>query len=132
MPMETNNQSWRTRFFHSQFWFGFKKDHVAQVSALVLVVCATVALLAPVIAPHDPYDPSTIDIMDSELPPSWESDGDERFWLGTDAQGRDLWSAIIYGTRISLTIGICAVLLQAFLGITIGFAPRDTRRPIQL
>ena len=60
--------------------------------------------------------------MDSELPPSWESEGDERFWLGTDAQGRDLWSAIIYGTRISLTIGICAVLLQAFLGITIGLA----------
>ena len=54
------------------------------------------------------------------MPPSWEADGDARFWLGTDAQGRDLWSTIMYGTRVSLTIGICAVLLQAFLGIVIG------------
>jgi peptide/nickel transport system permease protein len=57
--------------------------------------------------------------MDSEIPPAWLENGDMRFALGTDAQGRDMLSTILYGTRISLMIGICAVLLQAFLGISI-------------
>jgi peptide/nickel transport system permease protein len=60
--------------------------------------------------------------MNSELPPSWQEEGDSQFWFGTDAQGRDLWSTILYGTRISLTFGFCAVLLQALLGIIIGLA----------
>ena len=114
--------SWISRARRSQFWHSFKKDRIAQVSLLILIAATSMALLAPLVAPHDPYDASSIDIMDSELPPSWESGGDDRFWLGTDAQGRDLWSAIMYGTRISLTIGICAVLLQAVIGITIGLA----------
>jgi peptide/nickel transport system permease protein len=72
------------------------------------------------IAPYNPYDPTIIDIMDSEIPPIWQEGGDSRFLLGTDAQGRDLFSTILYGTRISLIIGISAVLLQAFLGISLG------------
>jgi peptide/nickel transport system permease protein len=83
---------------------------------------AALAFFAPFVAPYDPYDPAHIDIMDSELPPQWLDEGDERFTLGTDDQGRDMWSTILYGTRISLTIGICAVLLQAFLGIIIGLS----------
>ena len=71
-------------------------------------------------APFDPYDPIQIDIMDSEIPPVWMEEGDQRFLLGTDVQGRDLLSTILYGSRISITIGIFAVLLQAFLGISIG------------
>ncbi len=79
------------------------------------------ALLAPVIAPHNPYDLTTIDIMDSEIPPVWDGEeGDSRFLLGTDPQGRDMLSTILYGMRISLTIGFFAVLLQAFLGVSIG------------
>lgn len=108
------------RFKDSHFWHSFKHDRVAQVSFTILLVTVLLALLAPVIAPYDPYDLAQIDIMDSETPPSWENSGDERFWLGTDIQGRDMWSTILYGTRISLTIGLCAVLLQAFLGIVIG------------
>jgi peptide/nickel transport system permease protein len=108
------------RFKTSHFWHSFKRDRVAQVSFAVLAMAVILALLAPLIAPYDPYDLAQIDIMDSEIPPSWESSGDERFWLGTDIQGRDMWSTILYGTRISLTIGVCAVLLQAFLGIVIG------------
>lgn len=79
-----------------------------------------VALLAPLISPFNPYDPSSIDIMDSELPPVWQDGADGRFLLGTDAQGRDMLSTILYGTRVSLLIGLCAVLLQATLGIVIG------------
>lgn len=108
------------RFKSSHFWHSFKRDKVAQVSFGILVIAVLLALLAPLIAPYDPYDLAQIDIMDSEIPPSWEGSGDERFWLGTDIQGRDMWSTILYGTRISLTIGVCAVLLQAFLGIIIG------------
>ncbi|MEZ5537283.1 MAG: ABC transporter permease [Thiolinea sp.] len=108
------------QFKSSHFWHSFKQDKVAQVSFGVLIIAVVLALLAPLIAPYNPYDLAQIDIMDSEIPPSWESSGDERFWLGTDIQGRDMWSTILYGTRISLTIGVCAVLLQAFLGIVIG------------
>ena len=85
-----------------------------------MLTYAILALFAPLLAPFDPYDVASIDIMDSEIAPSWAEEGDERFWLGTDAQGRDLWSTILYGTRVSLTIGLCAVALQAVLGICIG------------
>lgn len=75
---------------------------------------------ASFIAPYDPYDASQIDIMNSEIPPGWEDEGDAAFLLGTDAQGRDMLSTILYGTRVSLMIGLCAVALQALLGIVIG------------
>lgn len=110
------------RFLGSHFWHSFKTDRVAQVSFFIFAFVVIVALCAPLIAPFDPYDLAAIDIMDSEIPPSWKAGGEDRFWLGTDAQGRDMWSTILYGTRLSLTIGICAVLLQAFLGITFGLA----------
>lgn len=80
------------------------------------------ALLSPVIAPTNPYDLSAIDIMDSELPPSWMEEGDERFLLGTDDQGRDVLSTILYGSRLSLTIGFLAVAVQLTLGIIIGLS----------
>ncbi|WP_025898033.1 ABC transporter permease [Sneathiella glossodoripedis] len=108
-------------FLGSDFVYRFKKDKVALVSFSLVVTLILAALLAPVIAPHNPYDLTTIDIMDSELAPIWtDGDTDERFLLGTDPQGRDLLSTILYGMRISLVIGIFAVMLQAFLGVTIG------------
>jgi len=108
-------------FLDSDFVFRFRRDPVAQGSLFVFLAFALAAFLAPLIAPYDPYDPTQIDIMDSEIPPAWqESENEGRFLLGTDAQGRDMLSAILYGTRISLTIGVFAVLMQAFLGVTIG------------
>ncbi|MCV5262915.1 ABC transporter permease, partial [Escherichia coli] len=80
------------------------------------------ALAAPILAPTDPYDLTSIDIMDSELPPSWMDGGEERFVLGTDEQGRDILSTILYGSRLSLTIGFLAVGLQLVLGIIIGLS----------
>lgn len=88
--------------------------------AILLALIATLALLAPLIAPHDPWDPAALDIMDSELPPAWEPGGDPRFRLGTDAQGRDMLSAILYGAGISLAIGLLAVAIQAGVGIGLG------------
>ncbi|MDI3323241.1 ABC transporter permease [Pontibacterium granulatum] len=108
------------RMKDSNLWHSFSRDRVAQLSFAIFVAYAVLALFAPLLAPFDPYDVASIDIMDSEIAPSWAEEGDERFWLGTDAQGRDLWSTILYGTRVSLTIGLCAVALQAVLGICIG------------
>ncbi len=105
---------------NSAFLRKFLKDRVAIVSFLVLVTFVSAATLAPVIAPQNPYDLTQIDIMDSEIPPVWQEEGDPRFILGTDHQGRDMLSTILHGTGISLTIGVFAVLLQAFLGISIG------------
>lgn len=117
---EPTPSAWQ-RFKDSNIGHSFIRDRVAQISFTIFLGYVIMALFAPVIAPFDPYDPNQIDIMNSELPPSWnEESGDPQFWLGTDAQGRDLWSTILYGTRISLTIGICAVLLQATIGIIIG------------
>lgn len=91
-------------------------------SFAVFLVFVLGALLSPVIAPTNPYDLSSIDIMDSELPPSWMEEGDERFLLGTDDQGRDVLSTILYGSRLSLTIGFLAVAVQLTLGIIIGLS----------
>ncbi len=109
-------------FRRSPIYHSFVGSKVAMVSFAVFALFVVLALLAPVIAPYDPYDLATLDIMDSEIPPAWQDGGESRFSLGTDAQGRDMWSTILYGTRISLMIGLCAVLLQAFLGIVIGLA----------
>lgn len=98
----------------------FKKDRASFVALLLLGLLAVLCLAAPLIAPYDPYDPNIIDILDSELPPMWQVEGDARFLLGTDTQGRDMLSAILYGTGISLLIGLAAVVIQAILGISLG------------
>jgi len=90
------------------------------IAAVVLGVIAIAVALAPVIAPHNPFDLSSFDVLDSGLPPSWLAGSDPRFLLGTDAQGRDLFSAILYGTRISLIVGLLAVAIQAAIGIPLG------------
>ena len=110
------------QFKQSNVWYSFTRDKIAIVCFVILVVMAGAAILAPVLAPTNPYDLSTIDIMDSEYPPAWEADGDERFLLGTDDQGRDMYSTILYGMRTSLMIGFFAVMLQMFFGIVLGLS----------
>lgn len=108
------------RFRDSYLWYSFKSDRTAQLCLAVFICLVVAAFAAPLIAPTDPYDLRQIDIMASELPPFWVDGADERYSLGTDAQGRDLWSIILYGTRVSLLIGFGAVILQALLGVTFG------------
>ncbi len=98
----------------------FLTDPVAICAGTVLFVLVMMAVFAPWIAPQNPYDLLQLDIMDSEMPPSWSPGGDDRFLLGTDAQGRGVLSTIMYGTGISLLIGIGAVIVQGILGITLG------------
>ena len=113
------NRTWQ-RFKSSYLLFSFKQDRTAIFSFVVLLVLLTTGLLAPLISPYNPYDPSNIDIMNSELPPAWMDAGEGAFLLGTDIQGRDLLSTMIYGLRLSILIGLGAVALQAFLGVVVG------------
>jgi peptide/nickel transport system permease protein len=111
--------TWK-RFKSSYFFYSFKRDPVAIASASVFIFLVALAFLAPVVAPFDPYDTTTIDILDAEIPPSWMEGGEARFWLGTDIQGRDLYSTMLYGLRTSVIIGLGAVIFQSFVGIIIG------------
>ncbi len=105
-----------------RFLANFAADRTALASFLVVAVFVLAAVFAPLIAPQNPYDPAQIDIMDSEIPPVWQAGGDPRFLLGSDNQGRDMLSTILYGTGISLLIGVFAVMMQAVLGVSIGLA----------
>lgn len=116
----TSEPSRWAQIWNSNIAYSFRRNPVAVASLLVFAMITVMSFLAPLIAPFDPYDPAQIDIMNSEYPPVWVDGADPLFMLGTDDQGRDLWSTILYGTRLSLLIGICAVGLQAFLGISIG------------
>jgi len=113
-------QTRRQKLKESYLLYSFKRDKVAMVSFAILVILLFAALFAPLLAPYNPYDPTVIDIMDAELPPSWMEEGESRFFLGTDIQGRDLVSTMLYGLRISVLIGIGAVILQAVIGIGVG------------
>jgi len=109
-----------SRFRNSYLLYSFKRDPVAILSFSILSALILISILAPVIAPYNTYDTATFDIMDGETPPQWMEGGSESFLLGTDIQGRDLLSTMIYGLRVSLLIGVGAVLLQAFVGILVG------------
>ena len=93
---------------------------VTLLAALVVLFLFLLALVAPLIAPTNPFDPSANNLADSLTPPLWDARGDPRFLLGTDDQGRDLFSAILYGLRVSLLIGVLGVLLAAVVGVALG------------
>lgn len=90
------------------------------LAAFVALALVLAAAFAPLLSPFDPTDIATYNLADSELPPRWTLDGDPRFLLGTDNQGRDLYSAILYGARVSIGIGAASVLTAALFGITLG------------
>ncbi|PSU30215.1 ABC transporter permease [Photobacterium lutimaris] len=119
---QTTTPSRLQRFLDSDFIYHFKRDKVAMLSFAVFLACALSAAFAPLLAPVNPYDPTAIDIMDSEMAPVWMEYSDPRFLLGTDPQGRDILSTILYGMRISLIIGILAVAVQMVLGVVIGLS----------
>lgn len=100
--------------------YSFRRSPVAILAALVTLGLIMAAILAPWIAPHDPFDVASLLLINSELPPSWAEGGDPRFLLGTDMQGRDILSAILYGLRISLTVGFISVVISTAIGVAIG------------
>jgi peptide/nickel transport system permease protein len=107
-------------FLDSDLLHSFLRSKLVVVAALVSVLIFVAAFLAPGIAPHNPYDLKSLSLLDANTPPAWETGGERRFLLGTDDQGRDILSTILYGTRSSLQIGICSVLLASVLGLSLG------------
>ncbi len=108
------------KFKESYFLYSFKRDKVAIFSFIVLTIFLLLALAAPWVAPMDPYDAVNIDIMNSEIPPVWMEEGSREFLLGTDNQGRDMLSTMLYGLRTSIVIGLGAVALQGIIGVIVG------------
>jgi peptide/nickel transport system permease protein len=108
------------RFKDSDLLESFLHARLVVVAALLTALLLGAALLAPLIAPYDPYDLRSLSLLDADTPPAWEARGDARFLLGTDDQGRDILSTILFGTRASLLIGACSVLLAIGLGVSLG------------
>jgi peptide/nickel transport system permease protein len=108
------------RFLDGDVWHSFRNSPVAMLAALTAFVCIVGALGAPWLAPHNPYDLATIDLSDARLPPAWMEGGAAKFPLGTDDQGRDILSTIMYGARISLFVGMAAVAISVVLGVSLG------------
>ncbi|KFC73878.1 ABC-type dipeptide/oligopeptide/nickel transport system, permease component [Bosea sp. LC85] len=108
------------RFLDSDIGWSFCRTPAAWLSTLVLVLLIATAFLAPLIAPQNPHDLAQVFIDKAEIPPIWQASGEWPFLLGTDPQGRDVLSAILYGTRVSLLIGIAAVIVSMGLGVTVG------------
>ncbi len=108
------------RWWDSDIAYSFRKSPVAVGAAVVAVVLVFAAVFAQWVAPLNPFDLATINLLDASKPPSWLAGGDPRFLFGTDDQGRDVFSAILFGMRISLAIGVASVLLSIVLGVGLG------------
>ncbi|WP_237215753.1 ABC transporter permease [Falsiroseomonas oryziterrae] len=107
-------------FFDSDLWWSFTRNPVTVVSAIVAAICIGGAVLAPWIAPHNPFDLASLQLLDAFKPPAWDADGERTYLLGTDDQGRDVLSAIMYGARVSLLVGFLAVVMSVTIGVTAG------------
>ena len=108
------------RWRDSDVWHSFKRSPTAIVAAVIAAVCLFCSLFAPWVAPHNPFDLATLNLMDSRLPPAWMDGGNPSYLLGTDDQGRDILSALFYGARISLLVGLASVLLSLVVGVALG------------
>jgi peptide/nickel transport system permease protein len=89
-------------------------------AGLIAFVCLFCAVFANWVAPHNPFDLATLELSDAFLPPLWLADGNPKYLLGTDDQGRDILSAIMFGARISLMVGLASVMLSAVVGVSLG------------
>ncbi|HEX3350657.1 MAG TPA: ABC transporter permease [Acetobacteraceae bacterium] len=108
------------RFLDSDFVYSFRHSPVAMVCAIVVLIIIIGAFFCGWLAPHDPFDLASLNLLDSMQPPAFLADGTWSFPLGTDDQGRDVLSAVMYGTRISLIVGIFAIVFALIVGVSIG------------
>ena len=108
------------RFLDGDLFFSYRSSPVAIGASLVALAMILGALLAPWIAPHQPFDLASLNLADSLLPPAWTAEGLASFALGTDDQGRDVLSTILYGSRISIMVGLASVVLSLVLGVGLG------------
>jgi peptide/nickel transport system permease protein len=108
------------RALDSDIFYSFRRSRLTMVAAAITLLFFLLAIVAPLIAVQNPFDPAELQLMNSRIAPLWTADGQSPFLLGTDEQGRDVLSAILYGLRISLIVGILGVILSGALGIALG------------
>ena len=108
------------RWSNSDVGHSFLNSPTAVVAAVIALICVVCAAFAPWIAPHNPFDLATLELGNARLPPAWSEGGNPSFVLGTDDQGRDILSALMYGARISLAVGLASVLLSVGVGVALG------------
>ena len=108
------------RFFNSDIFYSYSRSPITIIASIITLLIFICSIGAPLIAPQNPFDMASLDLMDSHIPPAWDEEGDARFFLGTDDQGRDLFSAILYGSRISLLVGFSSVIFALILGVGLG------------
>lgn len=108
------------KFWNGDLAWSWRHQPVAIIATIMLAVLLVASFGAGWIAPHNPFDLATIDLMDALKPPVWDAEGSAKYLLGTDSQGRDLLSALMYGTRVSLLIGLASVLGAMLMGIVLG------------
>ena len=104
----------------SDLGYSFRHSPMAMVAALIAFICLFCALFAPWVAPTNPFDMVALELSDSLLPPIWQEGSNPKYLLGTDDQGRDILSALMYGARISLLVGLASVFLSVIVGVTLG------------
>lgn len=107
-------------FFQSEFFYNFRRSPAAVAGALIVVLVLLVALIGPCFTVQDPYNMAELQLADAYKPPFWMEGGDPKFLLGTDQQGRDMVSAIVYGSQVSLVIGLLGTLMASAIGIVLG------------
>lgn len=108
------------QWWHGDVVYSFRTSPTAVFAALIALICVVGALFAPWIAPHNPFDLTTLQLDNARLPPAWSLGGRADYFLGTDDQGRDILSAIMYGARISLAVGLASVVLSLLVGVSLG------------
>ena len=113
-------KQWLVRLGNSDVGYSFRTSPVAIAAATIAFICIFCAVFANWVAPHNPFDLSTLELSEARLPPAWDPLGSVKFLLGTDDQGRDILSALMYGARISLAVGFASVALSVLVGVTLG------------
>ncbi|RTZ98725.1 MAG: ABC transporter permease [Deltaproteobacteria bacterium] len=108
------------RFFDGDIFYSYRQSPITIIASIITLLIFISAAGASWIAPQNPFDMASLDLLDSHIPPAWDAGGDSRYMLGTDDQGRDLFSAILYGSRISLLVGFSSVIFSLTLGVSLG------------
>ena len=106
--------------FDTDIGYSFRKSKIAILSTTVFLIIVLTSMFASIVAPYNPFDPASVSLMDAFTPPAWSEGGSSSFILGTDQQGRDMFSTMIYGSRISLTVGFASIIFALVLGVSLG------------
>ena len=106
--------------YDTDIGYSFFNSKIAIISSSIFLIIFLCSAFAEIVAPYNPFDPMNISLMDAFIPPIWSEGGTSNFLLGTDQQGRDMLSTMIYGSRISLIVGFASIIFAMFLGVFLG------------